>query len=198
MGSDPDTLAFYTREASSYAEATADEKRSPVLAQFAALLPGDARVLDFGCGSGWAAGQFQSLGFDVAGFDGSEGLALEAKERYGIDVSIGVFSEFVAVDAFDAIWASFCLLHDTREAMPGNLKRLAAALRTDGYLYVGLKEGEGMERDTLGRRYTYFSQPEMRGLLRDAGFSVLSMTTEPSVGFDGSPCTSLHIFAQRA
>lgn len=198
MSSDPDTLAFYTREATKYAEAAVGEKRSPVLAKFAAMLPGGARVLDFGCGSGWAAGQFQSLGFDVAGFDGSEGLAREAKERYGIDVSVGVFSDFGDVDAFDAVWASFCLLHDTREAMPDNLERLATALRTDGHLYVGLKEGEGMERDNLGRRYTYFSQPEMRGLLEAAGFTVLSMTTEPSVGFDGSPCTSLHIFAKRA
>lgn len=197
-GGDAQTLDFYTREAAAYAEHVKDEaKRAPQLAQFAALLPQGGDVLDFGCGPAWAANAFLQLGLNVRGFDGSQGLADEARARYGIEVAVGRFEDFADVAAYDGIWASFCLLHDSRVAMPAHLGRLYRALRPGGVLYVGLKEGEGRERDDIGRLYTYFTEPEMRGLLTDAGFEVSEVQTEPSVGFSGVPCDVLHIFARR-
>ena len=198
MGGDDKTLDFYTREAAAYADYASQEKRSPLLSRFAETLPPGGDVLDFGCGSGWAANRFADLGFNAAGFDGSDGLAQEARQRYGIDVTVGRFEEFDANAAYDGIWASFCLLHDSRAAMPGHLSRLHAALRAGGGIYIGLKEGEGESRDSLGRLYTYFSQPEMRGYLKDAGFTGVAMETETSTGYDGVPVSSLHIFARRA
>ena len=198
MGGDAATLDFYTREAAAYADHVKDEAGSPQLARFATMLPPGGDVLDFGCGPGWAGGWLLEQGFKVQGFDGSEGLAAEARARYGLDVTVGSFEEFSADGAYDGIWASFCLLHDSRAAMPRHLERLADALRPGGTLYVGLKEGEGEERDDLGRHYTYFTESEMRGLLAEAGFSRLEVETEPSVGFSGVPCTSLHMFARRA
>lgn len=196
-GGDDATLAFYTSEAEAYAEYTTGEKRSPLVKELGGMLPPGGSVLDFGCGSGWAARRFREMGFQVSGFDGSPGLAAEAKRRYDIDVTVGRFETFSDTDAYDGIWASFCLLHDSREAMPGHLKRLYAALRPGGMIYIGLKEGEGRHRDSLGRLYTYFTQAEMQNLMQAAGFANFRAHTEASTGYDGEPAVSLHIFAQR-
>jgi len=198
MGADAATLAFYTREAAAYADRAAVEADIPQLARFAAMLPAGGDVLDFGCGSGWAGGRLSELGFRATGFDGSEGLAAEAWRRYGLEVTVGPFDAFEAGAAFDGIWASFCLLHDSRPAMPGHLARLHRALRPGGAFYVGLKAGEGESRDRFGRCYTYFSEAEMRGLLSEAGFRGIETETEPTTGYSGEPATALHIFCRRA
>ena len=109
MGGDDQTLDFYTREAEAYSEYASAEKRSPLLIQFADSLPAGGAVLDFGCGSGWAANRFREMGFDATGFDGSAGLAEEARQRYGVNVTVGRFEEFSAEAVYDGIWASFCL-----------------------------------------------------------------------------------------
>ncbi len=198
MSGDDETLDFYTNRASEYAEYASQEKRSPLLIRFAELLPADAGVLDFGCGSGWAASRFKEMGLTTVGFDGSPGLAAEAKRRYGVDVTVGRFDEFADVDVYDGIWASFCLLHDSREAMPHHLGRLHLALKPGGVIYIGLKEGTGRHRDTLGRLYTYFTASEMDGLLRASGFHDISTDVEDGEGYDGTPAKMLHIFARRA
>ncbi len=198
MTGDTQTLDFYTREAAAYADYTSQEKRSPLLRRFADLLPAGADVLDFGCGSGWAAYRLNEFGLRAVGFDGSDGLAEQARERYGVEVTVGRFDAFDAKAAYDGIWASFCLLHDTRAAMPGHLARLHRALRPGGPIYIGLKEGEGESRDSLGRLYTYFGADEMTGLLTSAGFGEILIETDQTKGYDGAPVSSLHIFAHRS
>lgn len=198
MSGDDQTLDFYTREAAAYAEYASKEKRSPILTAFADRLPRGGDVLDFGCGSGWAANRFIQLGFTASGFDGSAGLAAEARSRYGVNVTVGRFEDFAEKAAYDGIWASFCLLHDGRAAMPGHLTRLRTALRPGGSIYIGLKEGTGQSRDKLNRLYTYFSEAEMRDLMLSAGFSGFTAQIEPSTGYDGSTIDSMHIIANRA
>jgi SAM-dependent methyltransferase len=197
VGGDQQTLEFYTREAAAYADYASQEKRSALLDKLAAALPPGGSVLDFGCGSGWAGGLFRKNGFDVEGFDGSEGLAAEARTRYNIPVTVGRFEDLSETDRYDGIWASFCLLHDSREAMPGHLARLHRGLRPEGLIYIGLKEGVGQSRDSLGRLYTYFTVEEMRRLMTAAGFTGFDVQTEPSTGYDGASVNSMHIFAQR-
>jgi len=87
-------------------------------------------------------------------------------------------------------------LHDTREAMPGHLARLARALGPGGWLYLGLKEGAGESRDKLGRRYTYFGEAEIGALLQAAGFAEPEITVEQAAGYDGSKTGMMHILAR--
>ncbi|MEM9061191.1 MAG: class I SAM-dependent methyltransferase [Pseudomonadota bacterium] len=195
MGGDDHTLEFYTREAEQYAEFAGAQAPSDIMNTFAERLPAGAEVLDFGCGSGWAANSFREMGFNASGFDGSEGLAEQARTRFGIEVTVGRFEDFSAKRAYDGIWASFCLLHDSRAALPGHLARLSAALRPGGAFYLGLIAGEGDERDGFGRLYTYFSEPELREALADAGFVVSEVRTTEGKRYDGSPVDELHIFA---
>jgi SAM-dependent methyltransferase len=190
------TLAFYDSEAAEYAPYAEKKAGRGWLARFAERLEPGTSVLDFGCGSGWAAHEFAARGFQVSALDGSAGLAAEARRHYGIEVRVARFEALGDVALHGGIWASFCLLHDTREAMPGHLARLHRALTPSGWLYIGLKEGEDMQRDGLDRRYTYFGEAEITALLRAAGFPAPEITIKASVGYDGSPVSSLHILAQ--
>ena len=192
---DRQTLDFYDGHAAAYADRVAGEADHPALYQFADMLSPGARILDFGCGPAYAAHRFREMGFEAEGYDGSAGLAAQASARYGINVTIGAFADFDADSAYDGIWASFCLLHDSRAAMPDHLDRLHRALHPGGALYIGLKEGKGAERDDLGRQYTYFTEREMRGLLTRAGFAFKTAWSEPSTGFSGIPCQAMHLFA---
>ncbi|MEM1385182.1 MAG: class I SAM-dependent methyltransferase [Pseudomonadota bacterium] len=197
MTADDATLGFYNREAETYAEYAAKEGRRSWLDQFMGKLrPGD-HVLDFGSGPGWAAARLKEAGFTVDAIDGSEGLAAQAKALYGLTVTVAQFQDFSATDAYDGIWASFSLLHDERKAMPGHLGRLFKAMRPGGPLYVGLKEGEGMHRDDLGRRYTYYREAELTDLVATAGFAEIETSIVAATGFDGSPTNMLHLFARR-
>lgn len=196
-GGDDRTLEFYTREAPVYAGFAAAAEDSRFLTAFTSSLQAGAVILDFGCGPAWAANRFREMGFEAHGFDGSEGLAAQAKELYGIDVTVGSFEMFKAERAYDGIWASFCLQHDTREAMPSHLVRLHKALNAEGVLYVGLMSGEGHERDGHDRLYTYFTEAEMRGLLDESGFEVDRVEGKTGKRYDGSPVEEMHIFAKR-
>lgn len=196
-GGDAATLDFYTREAAAYADYAASEGAASQLGRFAAMLPPGGAVLDFGCGSGWAAADLNRMGFAATGFEGAPGLAAEARRRYGVAVTVGRFDALEAEAAHDGVWASFSLLHDDRAAMPGHLRRLHRALRPGGVLYLGLKAGEGEHRDSLGRRYTCFSGSEMAELLQAAAFTLLASETEAGMGYDGAPITLLHLFARR-
>ena len=197
MTADTGTLAFYDTEAAAYATYASDKAERKWLARFAARLEPGASVLDFGCGSGWAADAFARQGFRISALDGSAGLAAEARRRYGVVVRVARFEALDDEGRHGGIWASFCLLHDTREAMPGHLARLHRALEPGGWLYLGLKEGAGESRDRLGRRYTYFGEAEIGGLLVGAGFPELEITVEQAAGYDGVKAGMMHILARR-
>jgi len=196
MTADTETLAFYNGEAAAYASYSSDKAERVWLARFTERLEPGAAVLDFGCGSGWAAHKFVAQGFRVSALDGSAGLAEEALRRYGIEVRVARFEDLDDEGQYGGIWASFCLLHDTREAMPGHLRRLRRALEPGGWLYLGLKEGNGESRDRLGRRYTYFGEAEIGELLEAAGFPTPEISVEQSTGYDGTMTGMMHILAR--
>ncbi len=197
MTADTGTLAFYDTEAAAYATYSSDKAERKWLARFAERLEPGASVLDFGCGSGWAADVFTGQDFRVSALDGSAGLAAEARRRYGVVVRVARFEALDDEALYGGVWASFCLLHDTREAMPGHLARLHRALEPGGWLYLGLKEGAGESRDRLGRRYTYFGEAEIGGLLAGAGFPEVEITVEQAAGYDGVKAGMMHILARR-
>ena len=197
MASDNNTLAYYDAQAANYAKRAAEHTSQAPLDDFVAAVPTGGDVLDFGCGAAWAAAYFRDKGLNITALDGSTGLAAQARERYGIDVTVAPFESLDTSEAFDGIWASFCLLHVPRAEMPGHLSRLATALRPGGVLYLGLKEGTGERTDPLGRHYTYFAQDEISNLLADASFGPARITAYSAPGMEGKDEPCLHIFANR-
>lgn len=198
MTDDEQTLAFYDREAPVYAPWSIPDGRFPWLEKFLSLVPAGARLLDYGCGGGWAARRMLEAGHQVDAFDGSAGLAEEARRLTGLDVRVMRFAEFAAEDRYDGIWASFCLLHAPRAEMAGNLERIARALRPGGALYLGLKAGTGESRDRLGRYYAYYTEEEIRDLLSAAGLADIHVSIRGGeTGYEGDPATSMHVYARR-
>ncbi|MBY8976375.1 class I SAM-dependent methyltransferase [Rhodobacteraceae bacterium NNCM2] len=193
--SDRKTLDFYSTGAGEYANFVGSGAGNPWLAKFMEQVRAGGAVLDFGCGHGWATAVMREAGFDVTAMDGSSSFAVEAKERFGLDITVATFDELDAEAAFDGLWVSFSLLHDTAEAFPKHLRNLRRAAKPGAVLYLGLKEGEGTTRDRLGRFYTYFSEDEVRRTLAETGWGDIRSSRRIESGLAGADDPVLHIFA---
>jgi len=194
MKLDPQTLAVYNSLAGDYADMVSAAP-DVMLDSFVELLPEKAQVLDLGCGPATATTRMIELGHRVKALDPSVEMAAEAKKRFNVDVTIGGFEDVRETDYFDAIWASFSLLHAPREDMPGHLAAFRKALKPKGLLAIGLKSGKGSHRDKIGRLYTYYEPEELSDLLDVAGFSVTGIDTGEGTGLDGSIAPWFHIRA---
>ncbi len=196
---DPRTIAFYDTEPGRYAEMVARELTAPPpeLARFAAALPAGGRVLDLGCGPGWAAAWLAARGFAVDATDASAGMAAEGRRRHGVEIRVEPFEALAADGLYDGVWCAFALLHETRDALPGHLARIARALKPGGILYLGMKEGAGEARDALGRRYVYVAAPELEAMLAGAGLVGVSIGRDRVRGCAGVVEPVLHAVARR-
>ncbi len=189
--SDDETLAVYAKAAGDYADRfarieDADVDQFSDLTAFFELLPDIGLVLDLGCGPGQWAAKIRDAGYRVKGMDASSEMATLAKERFDLDVTVGTFDQLEAVEAYDGIWANFSLLHAPKAEMPHHLTRIHRALKPSGAFHIGIKLGEGEQRDHLGRFYSYYEADELTGLLQDAGFTVVRKRTGSAVGLAGS------------
>ena len=113
-------------------------------------------------------------------------MARVALETYGITVSVAGFAKLNETARYDAILASFSLLHAPKSDMPAHLAAIKRALRPGGRFVIGLKTGTGEKRDRLGRFYAYYTDAELTGLLETAGFTVTDRRTSEGKGLDGS------------
>ncbi|NNU81564.1 methyltransferase domain-containing protein [Halovulum dunhuangense] len=199
MSGDPQTLAFYDDRAADYAE-FADaraETLHPQLQAFLARMPLGARILDLGCGTGWAAAAMQAQGHRADAWDASHGMAEEAKARHGIEVRVAPFHTLSARNRYDGIWCHFALQHAPRETRAPIFERLGNALRPGGLLYLGVQKGPRDWRDDMGRLYCPFREDEMTDLLTAAGFSDLEYEAGTGRNFDGTPTLNLYVRARR-
>ncbi|ARE41008.1 Methyltransferase [Rhodovulum sp. P5] len=196
-GTDAQTLAVYAEKAADYSEIHHGSATANRLAGFIAALPAGGTALDLGCGPGWGAAAMREAGLVVTAMDASPEMADVARDRYGLTVTVATFDALTAKDAFDGIWAHYSLLHAPRTALPRHLSAIRNALRPGGLFAVTMKLGEGEGRDLLGRFYTYVSVSDQRGLVTQAGLTVLSEEVFPSMGFDGTPTDCVYMTATR-
>ena len=194
---DDGTMAAYAANIDKYRRMVGDAGGNPMLPGFIDRLADRSRVLDFGCGVGDSAARMQAAGHDVTCIDASPDMVMAAKEFFGLDVRRQSFDELDDIAAYDAIWASFSLLHAPKAAMPDILARIHRALRRDGIVYIGLKQGVGEERDDFGRFYAYYRENELAGLIRAAGLSPFVTEHDQTTGLSGriEPC--LHITSRK-
>ncbi|MDQ8726569.1 class I SAM-dependent methyltransferase [Bradyrhizobium sp. LHD-71] len=195
---DPETLAFYDREAKNYAVRPKPE-RNKRLEQFLTSLAPGAKILELGCGGGQDSEAMIRAGFDVTPTDGSPGLAREAERRLGQPVKILRFEDLDERAAFDAVWASACLLHVPADRLADVLTNVHAALRGGGRFYASYKMGDGGDRDSLGRYYNFPSREKLAAAYKQAGdWATVTMEEAAGGGYDGVPRTFLHVTAVKA
>lgn len=183
--SDPETLAVYDARARDYSQMSPSPKENESLNAFIAALPKGARVLDLGCGPGTWAGIMAEAGLAVDALDASAEMVRLATAKPGVTARQAGFDDVSGTGVYDGIWANFSLLHAEREALPTHLEKLSKALKKEGLFHIGMKTGEGMARDTIGRRYTYVTRDELVGLLIDAGLTPIAEWTGADKGLDG-------------
>jgi len=182
-GVDETTLNVYDTQADQYA--TIVFKPGAELQYLANHLADGACVLDFGAGPGSDAAYLKDAGCDVVALEPVQAFADMIRAK-GIPVRQDTFDALDDVDAFDAIIASFSLLHAPRAEFPRHLAAIHRALKPGGQFVLGMKVGTGEHRDDLGRFYVYYSVEELCTHLTDAGFAVQSTRESEGKGLAGN------------
>ena len=184
---DKETLRVYDAKAADYAKLIdSDTKENPYLERFIARLPTGGRVLDLGCGPGLAATRMANAGLQVDAMDGSAEMVAMAAQHDGVTAWQATFDQITGTDIYDGIWANFCLLHASKEAMPHHLAAMVTALKPGGAFHIGMKLGSGSQRDAIGRLYSYYSEPELITLLGAAGLTAGETDHGRTIGLDGT------------
>jgi cyclopropane fatty-acyl-phospholipid synthase-like methyltransferase len=148
----------------------------------------DARVLDFGCGTGRPIGEYLvERGFAVTGVDGSAGiLAIAGRLLPTAELIQGRLEEVELAGNFGAAIAWDSLFHVAREHHAAIYAKLARWIVPGGRLVLstgaGTCEEPGFTDQMYGETFYYSSwSPErVQTLLGDAGFVVeLCETDQP-------------------
>lgn len=197
MHADAETIAFYDRDAETYAQSAIDHGVRDSLRRFESHLPRRARVLDFGCGGGHESVWLAESGHKVTSMDASPGLAAEAKRRFGIDVRVADFLSLDDVASFDGVWSGAALHHAKTEELPAIIAAIARALKPGGVFGALIKAGQD-RRDSLGRFYCGIDADGMRALLADpALWAEADVQQTTGAGYDQVETPWLIISAQR-
>jgi SAM-dependent methyltransferase len=168
-----DSAAYYDRNAERFAADTGGLDMSALHERFLRHVRAGGRILDAGCGVGRDALAFADRGYSVVAFDASTEMVRLSMERTAGRAKV-VQMEFDAVawlGEFDGVWACASLLHVRATYLPPVIRRLRAALRPGGALYMSFKYGSG-ERLAGGRRFTDLTEETLSTALTGTGLTL--------------------------
>ena len=157
-------MSYYDNNAVAFVESTRLVDMQPLYQRFLPLLPGQAHILDAGCGSGRDAKYFIEQGYKVTAFDASTEITALAEKELGQPVFVQRLQEIQYQNQFDGIWACASLLHVPAKELPGVFHRLARALKPQGVIYCSFKYGQG-EYEKQGRRFTDLDEAGLQALV---------------------------------
>lgn len=158
------TIDYYNRNVQSFIDGTVSVDFTQIQNVFLELLPKDARILDFGCGSGRDTKYFLDCGYQVEAIDGSMELCRAASEYTGIHVKQMLFQELAEVEKYDGIWACASILHVKKAELPDIIRKMSLATKENGIIYVSFKYGD-YEGERNGRYFTDMTEISMKELL---------------------------------
>jgi ubiquinone/menaquinone biosynthesis C-methylase UbiE len=183
-------LETYNKVAKLYVKYTADKLLQFQLNKFISLLPKKAKVLDVGCGSGRDVAYFIEEGLDATGIDTSEELLKEAKAIVKRDKfkKMDMLSMSFKDGSFDGLWVMATLADIPKKDSSAAIKEFSRVLKTDGTVYIAVKEGQGekvikLEKyNNLPRFYSFYSQKELEELLKQNNFKIISSLVSKDQG----------------
>ena len=165
-------MSYYDNNAAAFVESTRLVDMQPLYQRFLPLLPGQAHILDAGCGSGRDAKYFIEQGYKVTAFDASTEITALAEKELGQPVSVQRLQEIQYQNQFEGIWACASLLHVPAKELPDVFHRLARALKPNGVIYCSFKYGQG-EDEKQGRRFTDMDEAGLRVLVDETETSLI-------------------------
>ena len=162
------TLQYYNDNADSFVSDTLDVDFSETQNHFLNLLPPNACILDFGCGSGRDAKWFMNRGCHVDAMDGSVEMCKAASAYTGLPVKQMLFQDLDSSEQYDGIWACASILHLPKKELKIVMKKMSTALKSGGILYCSFKYGtfEGLRR---GRYFTDFTEETFQEFMKNMG-----------------------------
>lgn len=160
------TISYYEKNAKTFIEGTLNVDFTKVQDMFLELLPDNAYILDFGCGSGRDTKYFLDKGYLVDAIDGSSEICKAASEFTGIDVKQMYFHELNVEEKYDGIWACASVLHVRREELSEIIRKMCVATKHNGIIYLSFKYGE-FEGERNGRYFTDMTEVLIAELLLD-------------------------------
>jgi SAM-dependent methyltransferase len=139
------------------------------------------RVLDIGCGYGYFLAACREKGYQVHGLDFSDWAVRHARERLGLDITVGPMDQVdLAVQSFDVVAMWHCLEHTPDPAAA--LRQIRRWLKPDGLLVVDVPNRQGTDArktwdDWVGWSLPYhlyhFTPDSLTRLLDQQGFTVI-------------------------
>lgn len=168
---DAQTLAVYDVKIDDYLRLTQAPPSKSLLA-FIKAIPEGGRVLDLGCGPGFAAAEMARHGCNVEAIDGSAEMVAAASKHPGVIARQATFDDLPAQATYYGIYANFSLLHAKRADFNRHIQACHAALLPGGIFHLAMKLGTGARRDALGRFYTYYTAEELKHFLTQNSFTL--------------------------
>ena len=169
---DTSTLDAYNKRSAAYAQ---DWHEQPPPADLHAIVRQyflKGLTADVGCGSGRDTSWLCDNGYPAIGFDASEGLLDDARNRYPkVQFVHAALPELRGVSngGFANVLCETVIMHLDRESIAPSVGRLLDLLEVGGTLYLSWRVTEGSDRrDEHGRLYAVFDPSLVRSALSGA------------------------------
>ena len=160
------TINYYNENAKKFIDGTVSVDFRSIQDTFLELLPGNAKILDFGCGSGRDTKYFLEKGYDVTATDGSAELCKLASAFSGVDVKEMLFQDLDAINVYDGIWACSSILHLPKKDLSSVFWKMCSALKDNGIIYTSFKYGD-FEGKRNGRYFTDFREDTFQEFIKE-------------------------------
>lgn len=201
------TRSAYDRNAQAYADTFRDYAvyRRELTRFRACLLEPGARVLDIGCGPGLAGQWLRQADSSIrlAGVDLSKSMVCLARQNLPDALFVvGDIRKLPIRGLFDAVIASFCIVHLTDMEVATLAAEIGSLIRPGGALYLSFMTGRapGFETTSFSTDpiyYNYFETAEVTGWLAGAGLLVEETTEADYLEPDGSITCDVFFWARK-
>jgi SAM-dependent methyltransferase len=158
---DRPTLAAYDHDAAAFAkdwhEQPAPVDLHDIVERFFIM---GGITADIGCGSGREVAWLNDRDFPAKGFDASDGLLAEARQRYPkLDFAYGELPDLrgIAANAYDNVLCETVIMHLDRAQVAPSVRRMLDIAKPGGILYLSWRVTAGDDiRDQHQRLYAAF------------------------------------------
>ncbi|MDA1237828.1 MAG: class I SAM-dependent methyltransferase [Proteobacteria bacterium] len=193
---DQKTIDIYNSKADEYSRLV-DFSPSGYLEDFINLFSKGSKILDLGCGTGVASEFMMKQGLVPDPVDGSEEMVKLSNQKPGLCARLCAFDELDLDVKYSGVYAHFSLLHLKKHAFLECLSVIKEMVLQDGTLVLGMKAGTGERRDSLGRFYAYYTEPELQSYFHSINFTVTNCYSGKSLGLSGDVEPWLVMFGRK-